>query len=439
MRIAVIGSGIAGNGAALALSVGGHEVVVYEAANRPGGHSATVDIDHTGVPMSVDTGFIVYNEVNYPQFTRLLDFLGVATQPSSMSFSVSLDRGRDEWCGRDPGPRGWLDVADGLFAQRRNLVSPRHIAMLLEVTAFQKQAIADVRASTVGEGTLADYLARHGFSTTLRDRYLVPMGAAIWSTPPKKMLEFPARSFLEFFDNHFLLQWDRPRWRTVTGGSRSYVRELVARFIEGLRLSTKVTSVRRENGRVTVSDAMGGVETFDHAIIATRGPEALAMLTDADETERALLAASGTSANDVWLHRDESLMPKRKGAWAAWNFLRAGDDGERACAVTYWMNELQGLDPTRPVFVTLNPPHEPAPEKTFGRWRFDHPAFDAAALAARERLDEIQGKHHVWFCGAWTGHGFHEDGLVSGLSVARTLGCEAPWVAAPVAMAEAAE
>eukprot|EP01037_Dinobryon_pediforme_P048742 gene48742-biopygen21333 len=179
MRIAVIGSGIAGNGAALALSEGGHEVVVYEAANRAGGHSATVDIDHTGVPMSVDTGFIVYNEVNYPQFTRLLSYLGVATQPSSMSFAVSIDRGRDEWCGRDPGPRGWLDVADGLFAQRRNLVSPRHIAMLLEVTAFQKRAIADVRAGTVGEGTLADYLARHGYSDTLRDRYIVPMGAAI--------------------------------------------------------------------------------------------------------------------------------------------------------------------------------------------------------------------------------------------------------------------
>ena len=439
MRIAFIGSGIAGNGAALALSEGGHEVVVYEAANRAGGHSATVDIDHTGVAMSVDTGFIVYNEVNYPQFTRLLSYLGVATQPSSMSFAVSIDHGRDEWCGRDPGPRGWLDVADGLFAQRRNLVSPRHIAMLLEVTAFQKRAIADVRAGTVGEGTLADYLARHGYSDTLRDRYIVPMGAAIWSTPPKKMLEFPARSFLEFFDNHFLLQWDRPRWRTVTGGSRSYVRELVARFGERLRLATPVTSVRRENGRVIVSDATGGVESFDHAIVATRGPEALAMLSDADETEYALLSASGTSANDVWLHRDESLMPKRKGAWAAWNFLRDGVDDDRACAVTYWMNELQGLDPTRPVFVTLNPPREPAPEKTFGRWRFDHPAFDKAALAARESLGDIQGKRNVWFCGAWTGHGFHEDGLSSGLSVARALGCEAPWASATVPIAEAAE
>ena len=430
MRIAVIGSGIAGNGAALALSEGGHEVVVYEAANQAGGHSATVDIDHTGVPMSVDTGFIVYNEVNYPNFTRLLDFLAVATQPSSMSFAVSLDRGRDEWCGRDPGPRGWLDVVDGLFAQRSNLVSPRHIAMLLEVTAFQKRAIADV---------LADYLARHGYSDTLRDRYLVPMGAAIWSTPPKKMLEFPARSFLEFFDNHFLLQWDRPRWRTVTGGSRSYVRALVARFGASLRLATPVTSVRRDNVCVIVGDAHGGVERFDHAIIATRGPEALAMLSDADAAEHALLSASGTSANDVWLHRDESLMPKRKGAWAAWNFLRNGDDDDRACAVTYWMNELQGLDPTRPVFVTLNPPHEPAPEKTFGRWRFDHPAFDAGALAARESLGEIQGKRQIWFCGAWTGHGFHEDGLSSGLSVARALGCEPPWASAPVSIAEAAE
>ncbi|MDB5650869.1 MAG: amine oxidase, partial [Hyphomicrobiales bacterium] len=424
MRIAIVGTGIAGNAAALASSQATNlnEIVVYERDSRAGGHSATVDIDYAGTPVSVDTGFIVYNELNYPNLTAMFDYLGVATQASNMSFSVSVDRGRFEWCGRDG-----TGVVGGLFAQRSNLFSPSYLLMLAEIVRFQKRAIADSRGNTVGEGSLADYLTRHGFSQRLRDDYLVPMGAAIWSTSPKKMLEFPATSFIEFFDNHCLLQWDRPQWRTVTGGSRSYVRKLTALFEPSLRLDTSVVGISRDADGVEIRDDKGGVERFDHVILAAHAPDSLAMLSDASPRERAILSACDYQANDVWLHRDPALMPKRKAAWAAWNFLREGNDADRLCAVSYWMNYLQGIDKDMPLFVTLNPPFEPRPELTFGRFSYNHPQFDAPALAARKQLDQIQGTQRTWFCGAWTGHGFHEDGLRSGLEVAAWLGCAAPW------------
>jgi predicted NAD/FAD-binding protein len=424
MRIAIVGTGIAGNAAALAISQATnlHQVVVYERDTRAGGHSATVDIDYDGTAVSVDTGFIVYNEQNYPNLTAMFDYLGVPTQASNMSFSVSVDSGRFEWCGRDG-----TGVIGGLFAQRSNLFSPSYLLMLAEIMRFQKRAIADSRGKTVGEGSLADYLARHGYSPRLRDDYLVPMGAAIWSTSPRKMLEFPATSFIDFFDNHCLLQWDRPQWRTVTGGSRRYVEKLTSLFEPSLRLGTAAVSITRDAAGVDIRDDTGRTERFDHVILAAHAPDSLAMLSDASAQERAILSACGYQANDVWLHRDPALMPKRKAAWASWNFLRQGDDGERLCAVSYWMNELQGIDPAKPLFVTLNPPFEPRPELTFGRYSYDHPQFDSAALAARKQLPEIQGTQRTWFCGAWTGHGFHEDGLRSGLEVAAGLGCVAPW------------
>lgn len=424
MKIAVVGTGITGNAAALALTQAthGHEVVLYEREARPGGHSATVDVDYDGARIAVDTGFIVYNEKNYPNLTAMFDYLGVETQASDMSFSVSADRGRFEWCGQDER------TLDGLFAQRRNVFSPSFIGMLTEIRRFQKQATADARANSIGPGTLAEYLAAHRFSKRLRDDYLVPMGAAIWSTSPRDMLAFPATSFIEFFDNHCLLQWDRPRWRTVAGGSRAYVRKLAGIFGDALRLGRGVTSVSRGPDGVLVTDASGAVERFDHIVLAAHAPDSLATLADPSDAERAILSACRYAPNDVWLHRDPALMPKRKAAWASWNFLREGTADDRACAVTYWMNRLQAIDPGKPLFVTLNPPFEPKPELTFARFCYDHPQFDTAALAARQRLDEIQGARNTWFAGAWTGHGFHEDGLVSGLSVAERLGCPAPWV-----------
>ena len=434
MRIAIIGTGISGIGAGLALAHAGHEVVLYEKEPRPGGHSATIDIDYDGEPVSVDTGFIVYNELNYPNFTAMLGWLGIPTQPSEMSFSVSADGGRFEWCGREG-----KNVLRSLFAQRSNLMSTGFLRMLFEILRFQKRARADLQAGTIGKGTLGDYLASHRFSPRLRDDYLVPMGAAIWSTSPARMLDFPAKSFIAFFENHRLLQWQRPQWRTVTGGSRTYVRQAMRTLGNRVRLGTPVTRVSRKDDHVEVVDATGRADVFDHVVLATHAPDALAMLQDADADERSLLGACSYSPNEVYLHRDSRLMPKRRDAWAAWNFLRQGNDIHRKVAVTYWMNVLKDIDSRCPLFVTLNPPALPDPALTFARFEYHHPQFDLAALGARGQLDRIQGRRRTWFCGAWTGHGFHEDGLDSGLAVAAGLGAAAPWTTPAVTERVAAE
>ncbi len=436
MKIAIVGTGIAGNAAALSLTLGdpSNHLVVYERDLRPGGHSATVNVDYRGAQMAVDTGFIVYNEENYPNLTALFEFLDVATQPTNMSFSVSADAGRFEWCGRDG-----VDVVSGLFAQWTNALSPSYLNMLVQILRFQKQAKADLNSGKLGDVSLGDYLARFKFIGRLRDDYLVPMGAAIWSTSPHDMLNFPAESFLSFFDNHRLLDWNRPQWRTVTGGSRSYVERITRFYKQHMRLGAAVVSVERKLEGVEVVDSLGHKDMFDQVIIAAHAPDSLAMLTAPTQDERDILGACGYSDNVVYLHHDERLMPKRKRAWAAWNFLREGRDASRKVSVSYWMNCLQSLDETRPLFVTLNPPIEPDPNKTFGRYVYAHPQYDAAALRAQSRLNDIQGKDRIWYCGAWTGHGFHEDGLVSGLKVAEALGAALPWRKDKTAMQIAAE
>lgn len=432
MRIAVIGSGIAGNAAAWALTTGSpHEIVLYEKDNRLGGHSATVEIDHGGTTILVDTGFIVYNELNYPNLVALFAHLGVPTQASDMGFSVSADDGRREWAGR--GQR----MVDGLFARRRNIVSLSHYKMIAEMFRFNKAAIADRHANRLGDRTIGEYLAAGNYSATFRDDYLVPMGAAIWSMPQSKLLGFPAASFIAFFENHRLLHWDRPSWRTVTGGSRVYVEKLTAPFRDRIRLGCEVTAVSRDAGGVNVTDA-SGTERFDEVVIAAHSDQALSLLADASTEERAVLGDIGYRPNDVWLHRDERLMPRRKAAWAAWNVL-AGDDPDAELTLTYWMNALQGIDKTKPVFVTLNPPVPPKPELTFGRFNYSHPQYDRAAIAAQARLAGIQGRNRVWFAGAWAGHGFHEDGLKAGLNAAEALGATVPWRHPARPLAEAAE
>jgi predicted NAD/FAD-binding protein len=265
------------------------------------------------------------------------------------------------------------------------------------------------------------------------------MGAAIWSTSPAQMLEFPAQSFIHFFDNHCLLQWQRPQWRTVVGGSRSYVARAIGLLDGEVRLDAAVTALHRHARWVDVEDATGRCDRFDQVVVAAHAPDALAMLADADEVERSILSHCRYSANDVYLHRDASLMPRRKAAWAAWNFLREGEDCERKVAVTYWMNVLQAIPHETPVFVTLNPPRPPRADLTFARFSYDHPQFDFAALGAVQALDAIQGARRTWLAGAWTGYGFHEDGLRSGLAVAAGLGAKAPWDGAAVPVLEAAE
>jgi predicted NAD/FAD-binding protein len=289
--------------------------------------------------------------------------------------------------------------------------------------------------------TLRDYFRQNHFAPRLLTDYLAPMGAAIWSAPAEEILDFPAENFVAFFNNHRLLQYDRPVWRTVKGGSRRYVDQLTARFRDRIRLGCSVTSIERTPHGVVVHDSHGKRETYDHVVLASHSDQALGMLADADAREHEILGAIGYSPNTVYLHRDESLMPKRRRAWGSWNFLRWQREGaaQNDVSVSYWMNRLQAIDSDKPLFVSLNPPFAPRPELTFGRYSCEHPQFSTAAFAAQKRLGEIQGKRHTWFCGAWTGYGFHEDGLRSGLAVAEALGVGAPWRETPPELAEAAE
>jgi predicted NAD/FAD-binding protein len=437
MRVAVIGTGIAGNAAAWTLSKR-YPVTVYDREIRPGGHSHTVTIDYDGTQLAVDIGFIVYNELNYPDLTALFAHLGVATVESCMSFAVTADAGRFEWKG---GGSNWRETARGLFAQPRNLLSPSYLRMLRDILTFNTKSVEDHAAGRLAGLTLGDYFAERKFAPRLLTDYLAPMGAAIWSAPAAEMLDFPAENFVAFFKNHRLLQYDRPVWRTVKGGSRRYVEKMISSFRDRIRLGCAVTSIERTPHGVIVHDSRGGRDSYDHVVIASHSDQALAMLSDADDGERAILGAIGYAPNTVYLHRDIRLMPKRAHAWASWNFLRWRREGAAAndVAVTYWMNRLQGIDNDKPLFVSLNPPFAPAAELTFGKYMCEHPQYNARAFAAQRRLGEIQGRRRTWFCGAWTGYGFHEDGLRSGLAVAEALGAAVPWREPPPELAQAAE
>ncbi len=436
MRIAVIGTGIAGNAAAWALSQR-YQVTVYDRELRTGGHSHTVIIDYDGTPVAVDIGFIVYNELNYPDLTSLFAHLGVETLESTMDFAVTADNGRFEWkgCGTD-----WWTTAKGLFAQPKNLFSLSYLRMLRDIVVFNVKSTEDQRAGALRGLSLGDYFALRKFAPRLLTDYLAPMGAAIWSAPANQIMDFPAENFVGFFDNHRLLQYDRPVWRTVKGGSRRYVEKLAKSFSD-LRLGCAVTSIARTSNGVVVTDSHGRNETYDHVVVAAHSDQALRMLADPSQDERDILGAIRYAPNTGYLHRDPSLMPKRKRAWASWNFLRWKRHGTALndVAVTYWMNALQGIDQNKPLFVSLNPPFEPDPSLTFGRYMCEHPQYDTAAFEAQTRLSDIQGKRRTWFAGAWTGYGFHEDGLRSGLAAAEALGAPAPWREPQPALAEAAE
>lgn len=419
LRIAVVGSGISGTSAAWALSKT-HDVTLFEAGKRAGGHTSTVDIDYDGTAMAVDTGFIVYNELNYPNLTALFAHLGVETHGSDMSFALSLDYGKLEWNGSD---------YSGLFARKRNALSPSFLWMLREILRFNKQCVADRDSGSLAGLSIGDYLVRERFSPGFRDNYLVPMAAAIWSTPSARMLDFPAETFITFFDNHRLIHDERPQWRTVTGGSRNYLHRLLDEIgRHRVRLGTPVVEITRQDEGVQVGFGDGHLAAFDCVVLACHSDQALAILGDATEEESGVLSAIRFAPNRVVLHRDPALMPRRRHVWASWNYMRSsGGDGTDAVAVSYWMNRLQGIDRNYPLFVTLNPHIEPKPSEVFGEWTFAHPLFDAAAMQAQRRLQHIQGAAKIWYAGAWTGYGFHEDGLKSGLAAARALGGIIPW------------
>lgn len=417
-KIAVVGSGISGASAAWALRTT-HDVTLFEADSRPGGHTSTIEIDYDGRRVPVDIGFIVYNELNYPDLTALFAHLEVATHASHMGFSLSLDRGRREWCG---------ETYRSIFVQKRNFFSPSFLWMLREILRFNRECVEDRDSGYLGHDTIGKYLERRRYSASFRDDYLIPMAAAIWSTPRIEMLDFPAATFITFFENHRLIHLERPMWRTVTGGSRTYLDRLLAPLGKRVRLSSPVKAIARDAEGVTVSVDGARPERFDAVVIGAHSDQALAMLADASPTEDKILSAIPYRPNRVVLHRDPRLMPKRRRAWSAWNYLRCDRDGEDAeVCVTYWMNRLQGIDSSMPLFVSLNPTVEPREELVFGEWSFAHPQFSSRAVSAQARLDDIQGVRHTYFAGAWTGHGFHEDGLRSGLAAAEMLGATVPW------------
>lgn len=417
-KIAVVGSGISGAAAAWALSAHA-DVTLYEADDRAGGHTATVDVDYDGRTIPVDIGFIVYNELNYPELTKLFDHLDVETHESRMGFSLSLDEGRLEWSGQS---------YRSIFAQPRNAFSPTFLRMLSEIMRFNRVCVADRDAGRLAGRTIGAYLKDSGFSAAFRDDYLIPMAAAIWSTPRIQMLEYPASTFVTFFENHRLIHSDRPIWRTVTGGSRNYHQKLLAPLKDKVLVSSPVETVIRDALGVTIWAKDREPARYDAVVLAGHSDQSLKILGDASPLETSILSAIPYRPNRVVLHRDPRLMPKRKGVWSAWNYLRSSrGSGEPEVCVTYWMNDLQGIDRDYPLFVSLNPAVEPRAELTFGEWSFSHPQFDAGAISAQTRLSEIQGSRRTWFAGAWTGYGFHEDGLRSGLNAAEGLGAHIPW------------
>jgi uncharacterized protein len=418
LRIAVIGSGISGLAAAWLLAKS-HRVTLFERDSHIGGHVNTVAVDAPGGRVDVDTGFVVYNETNYPNLAALFRHLGVATRPSEMSFALSRDGGAYEYSGSG---------ISGFFGQPANLVFGGHWKLLAEILRFFRSgrdgiAIADPSL------TLRDLLARAGYSHRFAQEHLVPMGAAIWSVSTERMLDYPAAAFLRFYRNHGLMQmWDRPRWRTVVGGAKTYVRAMLDDSDMEVRPETGIRRIRRHGNHVEIEDASGVSHIFDHVVIAAHADQALDMLADADSLETALLGSFSYQRNLAVLHSEPSYMPRRRRLWSSWNYIRTGLDSANDLCVTYWMNRLQGLETKQNVFVTLNPPRPVPRHRVWASFDYDHPVFDAAADAARKRLWELQGRGNVWFCGAHFGDGFHEDGIQAGLAVAEQLGgLRRPW------------
>jgi uncharacterized protein len=416
-KIAVVGSGISGMAAAWLLSQR-HEVTVYESDKRVGGHSNTIVVQGAQGPVAVDTGFIVYNELTYPNLTALFAYFKVPTQLSNMSFAVSLADGRTEYSG------GGLS---GLLAQKRNLLRPRFWSMLRDLQRFYREAPRDLAELEESGTTLGDYLDANAYGAAFRHDHLLPMAASIWSAPAKAILNYPAASFIRFHDSHGLLRLrDRPPWRTVLGGSRAYVERLTQCYGDRIRLSTSVAAVCRDGNGVKIRDRAGKLETFDHVVIATHADQALALLEYPSERERHLLGSFAYIRNTAVLHSDPALMPKRRATWSSWNHIGCLDNDDACPTVTYWMNSLQNIPVETPLFVTLNPAR--TPRRIWHTETYEHPLFDSAAIRAQRQLWSLQGQHNTWYCGAYFGAGFHEDGLQAGLAVAEAIGgVRRPW------------
>ena len=427
-RIAVIGSGIAGLTAAYHLSKT-FDVTVFEANATLGGHTATVDVEVDDRAYAIDTGFIVFNDWTYPNFIALMAELGVASQPTDMGFSVKCPRTGFEYCGSS---------LVSLFAQRRNLLNPKFWRMLSDIVRFNRESIADIDGDVLDPAlTLGAYLKQRGYGDYFRERFLVPMGAAIWSASTRAMLEFPLIFFVNFFRNHGLLSInDRPQWRVLKGGSRSYIEPLTARYRENIHTATPVLGVRRVEGGVDIFTQRFGTQRFDEVVIAAHSNQALALLDDASLPEREILAAIPYQNNDVILHTDHRVLPQRKSAWASWNY-QLSDNAEQPAILTYDMNILQGIESPYTFCVTLNRDDNIDPQKILRRFNYAHPVFTAPGLAAQACWHEINGVNRTWFCGAYWRNGFHEDGVVSGMRVAQALSAGSETVEIRQSLAEA--
>ncbi|HVW72822.1 MAG TPA: FAD-dependent oxidoreductase [Rhizomicrobium sp.] len=426
-KIAVVGTGISGLGSAFLLNPD-HEITVYEKAPRIGGHSRTVTVDYDGRAIPVDTGFIVFNRPNYPNLSGLFAHLNVPTHASDMTFAASIRDGWLEWGAKD---------LDAVLGQRRNLLRPRFGMLVRDVMIFNTRAQETVDRHP--DLNLEGLIRKLGLGEWFRRYYLLPMSGAIWSCPPCEMMNFPARTLVRFFANHHLLSFTgQPRWQTVTGGAQEYVRRLTASFGHRIRTNCGAVAVTRpttgkDAGKVRIKDSQGGCETYDQVVMAAHGDESLRLLKDADREEQTALSCFRYQKNRAVLHRDTSLMPRRRRCWASWVYTSDGDFLHPKITVTYWMNLLQGIDGHHPLFVSLNPKRDIPEHLIFDQTDFDHPVFDSAALAAQSQIATLQGRRGTWFAGAHLGHGFHEDGLSSAVRVARALGASIPWEAGSAA------
>ena len=418
LKIAVIGSGISGLSAAWLLSKS-HEVTIYEKNDYLGGHSNTQNIKtkYENTNISVDTGFIVFNENNYKHLSSFFKFLNVSTYETDMSFSVSVDNGLFEYGGANFG---------SLFAQKANLLKKDYWIMLLEIVKFYSKA--EVDKLKYKKLTINDYLIKMKYSDFFIKNHLLPMAASIWSAPIDEIKQFPFSNFIEFFKNHGLLNLtNRPKWRTVENGSREYVKKIISKSRFKVKISEKVKRVVRENKKIKINTEFND-EIFDHVIFACHSDQCLKILDKPTQHEKLNLLKIRYKKNIVWLHSDEQFMPKRRDVWSSWNYMNNGDYKKKSLSVTYWMNNLQNLKTSEDIFVSLNPMKEPKREKIYKKLTYSHPLYDLNTISGQKGLLDIQGQNSTWFCGAYLGNGFHEDGIKSGLSVAESLGKKKrPW------------
>lgn len=417
-RIAVVGAGISGLASAWLLSRR-YDVTLFEAGDYLGGHTNTVDVTVDGFTHPVDTGFLVFNERTYPNLIAMFALLGVDSVATEMSFAVSLRKPELEWAGSNLAT---------VFGQKRNLLRPAFWRMLGDILRFNRESTAWLLSHPGDSRSLGEFLDAGGYSREFADWYLLPMAAAIWSCPTGQMRAMPLGPFVRFCNNHGLLQiFDRPAWRTVSGGARSYVRKLAEQLAD-VRVACPVSAVTREAAGLRVTHAHGS-DHYDQVVMACHSDQSLAILGyTASDAQREVLAAIRYQPNRAILHTDPALLPRQRSLWSAWNYFAGeGAPGEQPVGVSYLINKLQPLPFSTPVVVTLNPVSEPAPDKVLAEFDYAHPVFDAAAIAAQERLPEVQGENGIWLAGAWGSYGFHEDGLKSALRVANALGVQAPW------------